>query len=390
MKTRELKTRELKIQNLLKKPIVAIILSVFVGLLIGAMVLFFSGYNPLEAYVALFNGIFSKPKYISQVIIKSTPLILTGLAVVVAFKTGLFNIGAEGQYIVGTVVAVLVGYILDLPPVLHFFAVIIIASIAAGFWGSFVGYLRAKFGINEVITSIMLNWIAFYLNNYVVAIPWLRKPGADSTFPIKSSAWNVVMNTYKTSVDGKEAIQRLPKSISEMLLKTDVNYGILISVFVCLLIWGFFKWTKRGFEFKAIGLGKDTAEFVGINIKKNIVLTMFISGAIAGLAGALQITGTMPHRIGLLSAQEGYGFDGISVALIACLSPIGCIFSGLFFGAFKYGGSVMQSRIGVPGEIIDIVIGVIMFFASMTAIFKILAGYISKRKQIKIINKSNK
>lgn len=378
----------MKFGLLLKKPIVSIVLSVIFGFLIGALILLFSGYNPIDAYIALFNGIISKPKYISQVIIKSTPLILTGLSVSVAFKTGLFNIGAEGQYIIGTITAVLVGYLLNLPPVIHFFVVILIAMTISGLWGSFVGLLKAKFEINEVITSIMLNWIAFYLNNYMVSVPWLRKPGADSSYPIKESAWNVVLNTYKNSSAGKNTISKFHPVVSEVLLKTDLNYGIAIAILTCILIWLFFKYTKKGFELKAIGVGKYAAEFAGINIKKNIVLSMFISGAIAGLAGALQITGTMPHRIGLLSAQEGYGFDGISIALIGCLSPIGCIFSGFLLGALRYGGSAMQSKIGTPSEIINIITGIIMFLASISTILKILSNYITKRKQIKIINKT--
>ncbi|MBP0979537.1 MAG: ABC transporter permease [Oscillospiraceae bacterium] len=378
-----------KIQLLLKKPITAITLSILIGFLIGGVILTLAGFDPFRAYLALFNGIFSKPKYISQVIIKSTPLILTGLSVAFAFKTGLFNIGAEGQYIIGTIVAVLTGLFLNLPPVIHFFVVIIIASLAAGVWGGIIGLLKAKFGINEVITSIMFNWIAFYLNNYMVSLPWLRKPGADSSFPIKESAWNVVLNSYKTSESGRKALQNSSSPISEMLLKTDMNYGILIAILICLLIFILLKYTKLGFEFRAVGANKDTSEFVGINIKKNIILSMFVSGAIAGIAGALQITGTMPHRIGLLSAQEGYGFDGMSVALIACSSPIGCIFSGLFLGALKYGGGAIQSQVGAPSEIINIVIGVIMFIVAMSSVFKIISGYISKKNKIKFIKIKN-
>lgn len=375
-----------KIQLWLQKPITAIVLSIIIGFLIGAVILLLAGFDPLECYQALIAGIFSKPKYISQVIIKSTPLILTGLAVAFAFKTGLFNIGAEGQYIIGTIVAVLVGYLLNLPPVVHFFVVVVVAMLAAGLWGGVIGFLKAKFGINEVITSIMFNWVAFYLNNYMVSLSWLKKPGADSSFPIKESAWDVVLNTYKTSPEGQEKLISSHPFFSEVLLKTDVNYGILIAIVVAILVWFLLKYTKKGFEFRAVGLNKNAAEFVGMNINKNIMLSMFISGAIAGLAGALQITGIMPHRIGLLAAQEGYGFDGISVALIANASPIGCIFSGLFFGALKYGSGTIQSRIGAPSEIINIVIGVIIFMIAMKSIFKMISGYLAKQGKMKMIS----
>ena len=226
-----------KIQLLLKKPVTAIILSILIGFLVGAIILIFAGFDPVRSYLALFNGIFSKPKYISQVIIKSTPLILNGLSVAFAFKTGLFNIGAEGQYIIGTIVAVLTGLFLDLPPVIHFFVVIIIAALASGIWGGLIGLLKARFGINEVITSIMFNWIAFYFNNYMVSLSWLRKPGADSSFPIKESAWNVILNSYKSSETGKQALQNSSSPISEMLLKTDLNYGIVIAILIAVFVF---------------------------------------------------------------------------------------------------------------------------------------------------------
>ena len=145
------------VQKWLKKPLTSIVISIVLGFVVGAVVLSVAGYNPLEAYAAMFRGIFSKPKYMAQVVIKSTPLILTGLSVAFAFKTGLFNIGAEGQYIIGSVAAVLVGAKLSLPPVLHFLAVVLAAMVAAGLWGCFAGFLKAKFGINEVITLSLIH-----------------------------------------------------------------------------------------------------------------------------------------------------------------------------------------------------------------------------------------
>ena len=156
--------------KILKKPVTSTFIAIIFGFIVASIVLAIAGYNPIDAFSALFQGIFSKPKYISNTIIKATPIILTGLSVAFAFKTGLFNIGAEGQYIAGTIAATIVGIKLDLPPILQVPAVIIAGVIAGAIFGGIIGFLKAKFGIHEVITSIMLNWIGLYLSNFVVRI----------------------------------------------------------------------------------------------------------------------------------------------------------------------------------------------------------------------------
>ena len=366
------------VQKWLKKPLTSIVISIVLGFVVGAVVLSVAGYNPLEAYAAMFRGIFSKPKYMAQVVIKSTPLILTGLSVAFAFKTGLFNIGAEGQYIIGSVAAVLVGAKLSLPPVLHFLAVVLAAMVAAGRWGCFAGFLKAKFGINEVITCIMLNWIALYFNNFMIQMPWLKKPGAEASYEVQRSAWSMVLGNYKATEEGRQALLANP-TLADVVLKTDLNYGILFAILAALLVWFVLNRTCKGFELRSVGFNSDAARFAGINVNRNIMHSMFIAGALAGLAGALQMTGVMPHRISMLAAQEGYGFDGISVALIANSSPIGCIFSGLLFGGLKYGGSAIQSTTGAPSEVINIVIGTIVFFIAMSTMFRVLADKLAKR-----------
>lgn len=165
-----------QLEKALRRPITGILISIVMGFIVGAIVLSIAGYNPAAAYASMISGIFSKPKYIVQVIIRATPLIFTGLSISFAFKTGMFNIGAEGQAIMGMVAAVVVGYCIELPPVIHFIAVALAAIAAAGLWGALVGVLKAKFGIHEVISGIMLNWIALYFNNFMIGMPWLKKP----------------------------------------------------------------------------------------------------------------------------------------------------------------------------------------------------------------------
>ncbi len=364
--------------KILKKPITAILLSVVSGFIVGAIVLAATGYNPVDAFSSLFRGIFSRPKYIVNTLIKSAPIILTGLSVAFAFKTGLFNIGAEGQYIVGAITAAVIGYKLNLPAPLQLTVVITSAVAAAALWGGIVGYLKGRFGIHEVITSIMLNWIAIYLNNFVITLPGLKKPNAEATYEIQLSTYTTVLEEWKTSKEGLAWLKENP-FWQDILMRTNLNYGILVSIIMVIIVTFFLYRTTKGFELRAVGFNRDAAEFAGINVKKNIILSMVIAGAIAGLAGALQITGCDPHRISTLATFENYGFNGLSVALIANSSPMGCIFAGLLFGGLLYGGGSIQSDVGAPTEIINIMIGTIVFFVALSTIFPIIAGKLKRR-----------
>jgi len=322
-------------------------LSILLGLLVGAIVLIISGNSPIEAYGAMIEGIIGKPKYIAWTIIKATPYILTGLSIAFAFKTGLFNIGAEGQFIIGALVATVVGYSINLPAIIHIPLTMILAGLAGGLWGSIAGFLKSKFGINEVIATIMLNWIAFYLSNFMVSSSFISVPNSEASVNIQDSA-SIGIDWLKGLVGPA----------------TSVNWGIIVSIVLVLAIWFILTKTTLGFELRAVGHNKDAAEYAGIDVGKSILKSMAIAGLLAGVAGAIQVMG-VTHNITVLAAQEGYGFDGIAVALIANSNPIGVIFSGLLFGAFKYGGIKMQS-VGAPSEVINIVIGSIVFFIALS------------------------
>ncbi|CUU48804.1 ABC transporter permease [Clostridium beijerinckii] len=364
--------------KILKKPVTSTFIAIFFGFIVASIVLGVAGYNPIDAFSALFGGIFSKPKYISNTIIKATPIILTGLSVAFAFKTGLFNIGAEGQYIVGTIASTIVGIKLNLPAVLQI-PLVILAGVAAGaVFGGIVGILKAKFGIHEVITSIMLNWIALYLSNFVVSTDVFHQPDSTSTYMINESGFTTILGNWKTSDAGMEFLSH-HKWLSEVLLKTDVNIGIIVAIIMAVVISILLYKSAKGYELRAVGLNKDAAEFAGINVNRNIVQSMVIAGALSGLAGALAITGTAPHKLSTMAAFENNGFNGLSVALIAGSSPIGCIFGGLLYGGLLYGGQSVQSAIGAPSEIINIMIGTIVFFVALTKIVPALADRLLKR-----------
>ena len=347
-------SKELKVKksSILDNPIMFSFISIILGLLVGAVVLLIAGQNPVEAYTEMINGIIGKPKYIGWVIIRATPLILTGLSIAFAFKTGLFNIGAEGQYIIGSLVAAIVGINLDLPTFLLIPITLIAAAIGGAIWGGIVGYLKAKFGINEVIAAIMFNWIAFYFSNYMIRRPLLFLENSEVSRDISQNASLKI--DWLTNIFGPA---------------TPINWGIVITIIIVIIISIILYKTTLGFELRAVGANRFGAEYAGINVNSSMIKSMAIAGLLSGLAGAIQVMG-VTHNITILPMTEGYGFDGIAVALIANNNPIGIIFSGLLFGGLKYGGTKMQ-MIGAPSEVINIVIGSIVYFIALSSALRI-------------------
>ncbi|MDC7235823.1 MAG: ABC transporter permease [Spirochaetales bacterium] len=352
------------------------LISILLGLFVGALILLFIGYNPIEAYSVMLNGIFGSVRYLSWTIIYATPIILTGLSVAFAFKTGLFNIGAEGQYIVGALTAALVGYYVPMPTLLHIPFVLICSITAGSLWGSIAGYLKARFGVNEVISTIMLNWIALYLNNFFVLNEKIKRPGSEATNKILDSAKIIFFDVWKKSPDG-QAFRKAHPFFND-IFRTPANAGFLIAILAAVLVLLILNKTTLGYSLKAVGFNKDAAEFGGINIKSSMISSMAIAGGLSGLAGAVQVTG-FTREASALAAMEGYGFEGISVALIGANNPIGCVLAGLFYGALKYGGSKIQPRIGAPYEIISIIMGTIVLFIAMPKLIRMMK--ITKKKE---------
>lgn len=362
----------------LKRPVASALMAILLGFVVAAVILALAGYDPFATFGTLLYGSLGKPKYITNVIIKATPILLTGVAVAFAFQTGLFNIGAEGQYIAGTIVATIVGITVDLPGPLEVPLVVISGALGGALVGAFIGFLKAKFGIHEVITSIMCNWIMLYLCNFVVSLDAFHKPNSNSAYPINSSGYTMILPDWKVSDEGIEYLIARPW-LRDVLLKTDLNLGFVAAVLVAILVGVLLARTKLGYELRAVGLNKDAARFSGIGVEKSIVVCMLISGAICGLAGALNITGIAPHTISLLKVQEGYGFNGLSVAFIAGCSTIGCIPASLLFSGLIYGGMTVQQTLGVPSEIISIMIGIIVFFTALPSLAKQIAAWLERR-----------
>lgn len=333
-------------------------LAIAIGFTVGALLLLVAGINPGIAYTKLLAGIFSKTKFITWCIVYASPLIFTGLSVAFSFRTGVFNIGAEGQFVVGSMAACVVGILVDAPAGIHAILCILAAGIAGALWALLVGMLKVKKGINEVLSFIMFNWIAFYLSNFLVNLDAIHKEGGGEA----------------TKDIAKSAMLTGPLSIQQATGCTSVNWGIIFAIVAAIIIWFIINKTTLGYKLRAVGYNRHAAQYGGINSDKAVMTAMAISGALAGLGGAVQLMG-MSGRISQFASQEGFGFEGITVALIGSSNPIGCIFAGLFYGAMKYGGTKL-SLVNAPAEVVDIIMGTIIIFIAVSHVFKNL--FISK------------
>lgn len=337
-------------------PAVAILL----GLFFGAVIMVVGGYDPILAYVSLFQKVFGKWSDFGETIRSITPLLLTGLSVAFAFRTGLFNIGAEGQFIMGMTGATFIGVKLHLPWFIHAPLAIVVGALAGGAWGMIAGYLKAKRGVNEVITTIMLNWISLYLANYIVNT-FLIEPGQQRSYMIADSA--SVSITWLTGLFGSARL----------------HWGMPISL-LCVVVFYVFLWrTKQGYELRMVGRNPNAAQYAGVNVNRGIVKAMFISGVLAGLAGAFEILG-VSHYQPINTSLPGYGFDGIAVALLGGNTPIGILLGAILFGSLSYGSAGMSFGADVPPEIIRIVIGFVIFFVAAPGIIRWLRAKVTRKK----------
>lgn len=335
-------------------------ISVVLGLIVGAFVMIGFGYDPIKGYTALWNGIFGDSYYLGETIRQITPYILAGLAVAFAFRTGLFNIGVEGQLLIGWVVAVYVGLTFDfLPKVIHLPFAILAAGAAGAFWAFLAGVLKARFSVHEVITTIMMNYIALHITNAFVK--WMAD-GADKTELIPASA-----------ALSSEFLQSLTDY-------SRLHWGIIVALIMVFVMWFILEKTTRGFELKSVGFNQHASEYAGMSVKKNIILAMTISGMFAGLGGAMEALGTFGYAT-FRTGFTGIGFDGIAVALLGANTPLGVVFGAALFGSLKQGSLNMPNEAQIPPEIVSIIIAlVILFVASGYAIRLVLEKFGSKKE----------
>ena len=353
-----------KKKSILESNVLYTIIAIIAGLLIGAVFLMIAGISPAVAYGKLFSSIFSKPKYLVWTLVYASPLIFTGLSVAFSFRTGVFNIGAEGQFVIGGLVACVLGIVLKLPAGLHAIVCLVAAAAAGCIWSLIVGILKVKRGIHEVLSFIMFNWIAFYLSNYVVNLPGIHRDSSEATQDVAASARLL-----------------MPEGLRSTLDCSNAHWGIVLAVIAAVIIWVIIEKTTLGYKLKAVGFNSNGAEYVGIDANKSILTALGISGLLSGLGGAVQVLG-MAGRLSQFAGQEGFGFEGITVALIGSSNPIGCIFSGLFYGAMKYGGSKL-SIVKAPSEVVDIIMGCIVLLIAIAHVFKVFVLKAAKKKEAK-------
>jgi len=329
-------------------------IAIIIALLIGALVLWTTGHSPIDAYTQLFVGAFGDSYGFGQTLTQATPIIFTSLAFLFAFKCGLFNIGAEGQLLIGGMAAALVGISLtNLPAYVHLPLALLAGAAGGALWGFIPAVLKAKLDAHEVITTMMLSYVALYVTSYLVNYPF-KAPGWVAQTPFIAPA------------------AELPR----ILPPTQLSGSIIVALIMVGITAFVLKRTTIGYEVRAIGLNATAARSGGINIKKGMILALVISGTIAGLGGAGEILGVERRFIDGFS--PGYGWDGLAVALIGGLNPFGVVLASILVGALRSGGMVMNRVTGVPLDVIYLVQSLVVLFASAPELMK----FILKRRAV--------
>lgn len=343
------------------------VFAIIIGLLVGLIILIIC--NPAQAlpgFITILTGSFTHgARGVGQIFYYATPIILTGLSVGFAFKTGLFNIGAPGQYMVGSLGAVAIGIMCEGLGPLHWVVALIGGMAMGAVWGAVPGILKAYFNVNEVIASIMTNYIGMYLSNWVV----------------KSTP--ALFNTLRNESKNVAVTANLPKAGFDKIFEgSSLNAGFIIAVLAVIVIWVLLYKTKFGYELQACGFNRFSSKYAGINEKKNIMMAMIIAGAISGLAGAIVMLAGSGAHITVKDAIAQEGFTGIAVALLGLSHPVGVLLAGIFIAYLTAGGFYLQ-LFQFSTEIIDIIVAVIIYFSAFALFVKMVIDKLSKKKEVK-------
>lgn len=320
------------------------LLAVPVAFLIGAIMLALLGANPLEAYGALLKGGFGDVSGITQTLVKATPLLLVGLGVCIAFRGGVINIGGEGQIIIGALAAtaVAVGF-KEVPGIVLLPASMIAGTLAGAIWGGIPGVLKARLGVNEILSTVMMNAIAVQFSNFMLRGPMIDPKEIEAGTRIAQSAL-------------------LPRSVwlARLVPQTLLHSGAILAIILAVLVYIFLWRTTIGYRIRAVGLNINAAKYAGINVPLYQALALILGGAFAGLAGSIEVMGVQ-HRM-MENLASGYGFSGIVAALFGSLHPLGAIPASVLFGGLLVGADKMQRAVQVPSSLIDTLLGLIVLF----------------------------
>lgn len=326
------------------------LLAVLFGLLAGALLMAITGHNPLEGFSYLLEGGLKNPERIGNTLATATPLILTGLSVAFAFRTGLFNIGAAGQMLIGGFCATAVGLSFDMARPLLLLVMVLMGMLGGALWALIPGILKAKFNVHEVVSTIMMNWIAYWTIYYVVPAYFKGEFLETESRRLPETA------TLKW------------KFLSDIFGGSYINLGLIIALVFVFIVGFIINKTTLGYELKAVGYNRHAAEYAGIAVNRGIILSMLISGGLAGLAGVVQYAGNASSiQIGILPSQ---GYDGIAVALLGANTPIGVMLSAIFFGLLYSGRGFMSAMTDIPPEISDSIIAIVIYFAATSILIE--------------------
>lgn len=346
---------------------IASLLAVLCGLIFGLIIMLISKpANALGGFAMIVQGAFSDGIVgIGQMLYYATPIIMTGLSVAFAFKTGLFNIGCSGQFTAGAFAAVYVGvHMAYLPAFIHCLVALLAACLAGAAFGFVPGFLKAKFNVNEVISSIMMNYIGMYAVNML----------------IQQTVYNQLKNE---SVPVAETANLSKAGLDKLFPGTSINVGILIAIACVIIVYIILNKTVFGYELKACGKNPFASKYAGINSKRNIILSMVIAGMLGGLGGALLYLANSGKYLQVLDLIAPEGFAGISVALLGLSNPFGVLLAGLFIGHLTVGGQNMQLYNYAP-ELIDIIIASIVYCGALSLVFKLLLKKLHQKKALRL------
>jgi len=330
------------------------VISILIGILLGflIMVLTKPG-SSLEGLKKLFIGGMRSKRSIGDVFANAVPIMLTGLAFAFASKTGLFNIGASGQFIVGAAFSLYAARLITLPPVVHWAVCVLIGILAGAIWGAIPGIFKAFFNVNEVVGTIMMNYIGIYLVSIMAVYPPVFELDYNRVRIDHPTAWTPILG------------------LNEIFGGSKIDIGIFIAILVAILIFFILKKTTLGYQLKAVGYSSTASRAAGINYKKNIIISMAISGGLAGLGGVFAYLAKNPLFLSGMSSVPPQGFDGMSVALLANSHPIGIIFTSIFISYLKNSAETLQI-VGYNRELASVIIASIIFMAALSKIVSIL------------------
>jgi simple sugar transport system permease protein len=320
------------------------VLAMFAALLIGAVVLLFLKVNPFEAYAAIANGVFGSFSGFIQSLVKATPLLLVGLGICIAFRASVINIGAEGQIILGALGATAWALAFKTwPSWLLAPSTLIVSFLAGAAWGFIPGVLKARFQVNEILSTVMMNAIAIQLMNLLIRGPLIDQAGVSA-------------GTYLAQSERLPEAAWLPRLVPQTLLNTGAILAVVLAFLVYLFLWR----TTIGFRIRMVGQNPEASRYSGVNVPFYQALSLTLAGGLAGLAGAVEVMG-VHHRL-LEGITSGYGFSGIVAALFGGLHPLGLIPAAWLFGSLLVGADKMQRAVQVPSALIDVLLGLVVLF----------------------------